>query len=233
MVVIVPDLTLREPGVGPGQNYWPASQPRARVNPGPPGPPVTQLWMQIGAGQPIVTTDPLAGVQSGVANSASGQVSTCLGGSSNVASGGGSTCLGGFSNTADGSSAGVIASFLCESSGTTSMCIASNGAVASGLGSSCVSSAGGVASGKWSACIGGTNGVAAGDNSVSIAGGNAPNNGDVAVGVASSNVGFFGVACVPQQSAGGSGIAGPAYTLNEQQMLQAVYSAMVKLGLIA
>jgi hypothetical protein len=194
----------------------------------------TQLWTQPGgAGTPIETTDPLAGVQSGVANSASGEVSVCLGGSSNTASGGGTVCVGGFGNTITGASAGCYSSYLCSSTGTTSVCMASNGAVASALGSACIASAGGVASGDWSACIGGTNGIAAGQNAVSIGGGNAPNDNDIAIGGAAALVGFFGAACVAQQADGGSGTAGPVYTANEQQMLQAVYTALKNLGLIA
>lgn len=219
----VPDFTIKSPGVGPGQGYWPTI----------PGAQVTQLWAQAGLGQPIVTTDPLAGVQSGVNNDASGEVSVCLGGSTNEATGGGSTCLGGFDNTASGSSAAVVACFFCLSSGTTSVCFASNQATASALCSACISSGGGVASGRFAACVGGVNGIAGGDNSVSIGGGNAPNEGDIALGNALANVGFFGAPCVPQQPAGGSGVAGPAYTPNEQQMLQAVYTALAKLGLIA
>lgn len=220
----VPDLTINLPGVTPGQDYWPST----------PGAGATQLWAQIGGpGTPIATTDPLAGVQSGVNNTASGEVSTCLGGSSNTASGGGATCIGGFLNTASGSSAGVIASFLCTSSGTTAVCLASNGASATNLCSSCISTGGGVASGKFAAVIGGVNGIAAGDNSVSIGGGNAPNNDDIAIGGATANVGFFGTACVPQQAPGGTGVAGAAYAANEQQMLQAVYNALKNLGIIS
>lgn len=221
---IIPDLTIRELGVGPGQDYWP-TQPGAQL---------TLPWAQPGGGgTPIVTTDPLAGVQSGVVNNASGEVSVCLGGSLNTASGGGCVCLGGFANIASGSSSGVYSCFVSTSSGTTSVCIGSNGATASNFCSVCLASAGGVASGKFAACIGGTNGIAAGDNSVSIGGGNAPNNGDIAIGNASANAGFFGVPCVPQQPAGGTGIAGPVYGANEQAMLQAVYNALKNFGLIA
>jgi len=222
--MIIPDLTIKEPGVGPGQDYWPTL----------PGPQLTLPWTQPGGpGTPIVTTDPLAGVQSGVANAASGEVSVCLGGSSNIASGGGTVCMGGFANTASGSSSGVYSCFVCSSTGTTSACLASNGAVASNFCSSCISSAGGVASGAFAVCIGGTNGVAGGQNSVSIGGGNAPSDNDIAIGGAIALVGFFGATCVPQQAAGGTGVAGPVYGLNEQQMLQAVYTALKNLGLIA
>src|SRR5271170_3719647 len=222
---IIPDTTIREQGTVPAQDVWPPPKGGTSIV-AVPSPPTAQLWVQPGgAGTPIITTDPLAGVQSGVANAATGEVSVCLGGSSNVASGGGTVCLGGFGNTASGSSSGVYSCFLCSSSGTTSVCLASNGAVANNFCSSCISSAGGVASGTFAVCIGGTNGVAAGNNSVSIGGGNAPNNDDIAIGGATANVGFFGAACVPQQPAGGTGIAGPVYGANEQQMLQAVYSA--------
>ncbi len=234
---IIPDTTIREQGTVPAQDVWPPLSSQSGGNPGPPGPPGppgVQFWTQPGgAGTPIVTTDPLAGVQSGVANSAAGEVSVCLGGSSNVASGGGTVCLGGFDNEATGSSAGVYSSFLCSSTGTTAVCLASNEATASALGSACVASAGGTASGDFSAVIGGTNGVAGGRNAVSIGGGSAPNDNDIAIGVAASLVGFFGAAPVAQQAAGGTGIAGPVYGPNEQQMLQAVYSALVNLGIIA
>lgn len=228
--IIIPDKTILEPGTVPAQDVWPPFPEPPEPSPSP----SPQLWTQPGgAGTPIVTTDPLAGVQSGVDNSASGEVSVCLGGAVNVSSGGGASCISGFANVASGASAGCYASYECESSGTTSVCLASNGAVASALGSACVASAGGVASGDWSACIGGTNGVAAGQNSVSIGGGNAPNDNDIAIGGAIALVGFFGAACVAQQAAGGTGIAGPVYGPNEQQMLQAVYSALKNLGLIA
>jgi hypothetical protein len=221
---IIPDTTIREPGNVPAQDVWPPV----------PGAVIAQLWTQPGGpATPIVTIDPLASVQSGVNNSAAGEVSVCLGGSTNTASGGGAVCMSGFANTASGSSAGVYSSFLCTSSGTTSVCLASNGATASGLGSACIGSAGGTASAPWTAVIGGTNGVAGGQNAVSIGGGNAPNPNDIAIGGAIALVGFFGAACVPQQAAGGTGIAGPAYGPNEQQMLQAVYNALKNLGLIA
>ncbi len=190
------------------------------------------LWTQAGPGQPITTVDALAGVQSGVANAASGEVSTCLGGSSNTASGGGSSCIGGFDNQATGASAGCFACYICQATGTISACLASDTSLASGLGSACVGTASGTASGDWSACVGGTNGVAGGQNSVSIGGGQAPNTNDVGIGSAIANVGFFGVACVPQQPGGGTGTAGATYTANEQAMLQAVYSALLKYGLI-
>ena len=228
---IIPDTTIREQGTVPAQDVWPPPKgsPSVVIPPSPP-----QLWTQPGgAGTPIITSDPLAGVQSGVANSAAGEVSVCLGGSSNTASGGGTVCLGGFDNVASGSSAGVYSSFLCESTGTTAVCLASNEATASGLGAACIASASGVASGDFSAVIGGTNGVAGGRNAVSIGGGNAPNDNDIAIGGATALVGFFGAACVAQQAPGGTGIAGPVYGPNEQQMLQAVYDALVNLGLIA
>jgi hypothetical protein len=239
---IVPNLTISEQGVVPAQDVWPP----VPVLPPPSG----FLWTQQGPGQPIVTTDPNATVQSGVNQTVTplAEVSVCLGGSSNTCSNGGTVCLGGFLNTASGSSAGVYSSFLCTSSGTTSVCAASNGSTASGLGSACIGSAGGTASGTWCAIVGGTNGVASGQNSavvggnggvaaglnsVSIGGGNAPNDNDIAVGGAAALVGFFGAACVAQQAGGGTGIAGPAYTGNEQAMLQAVYTALKNLGLIA
>lgn len=223
--MIIPDTTIVEPGTVPAQDVWPPV-------PLPPLPP--QLWTQPdGLGTPIETTDVLAGVQSGVDNSSSGVVSVCLGGLFNEASGGGTVCLGGFANVASGSSSGVYSSYVCESTGTTAVCMASNGALASGLGSACVGSAGGIASGIWCAVIGGTNGVAGGQNSVSIGGGNAPNDNDIAIGGAIALVGFFGAACVGQQAPGGTGVAGPVYGANEQQMLQAVYDALVNLGLIA
>src|SRR5208337_2439676 len=121
---IIPDTTIQEVGTVPAQDVWPPVLPAGAI---PPSPPILQLWTQPGgAGAPIITTDPLAGVQSGVANAATGGVSVCLGGSSNVASGGGTVCLGGFDNEATGSSAGVYSSFLCESTGTTAVCLASN-----------------------------------------------------------------------------------------------------------
>ncbi len=190
------------------------------------------LWTQAGPGQPIETVDPLAGVSSGVDNTASGEVSTCLGGSSNTTSGGGSSCIGGFQNTASGASAGCFACYECTATGTISACLASDSATAGGLGSACVGTASGTALGDWSACVGGTNGLAGGENSVSLGGGQAPNPNDIGVGSASANLGFFGVACVPQQPGGGTGTAGATYTANEQAMLQAVYSALAKYGLI-
>jgi hypothetical protein len=141
--------------------------------------------------------------------------------------------MGGFGNTASGASCGVYASYLCLSSGTNAACIGCDQATASGESSVCLGSAGGIASGIWSAVIGGTDGVAAGENSVSIGGGVAPNDNDIAIGGAIALVGFFGATPVAQQPAGGTGIAGPTYTANEQQMLQAVYNALVNLGLIA
>ena len=230
---IIPDTTIREQGTVPAQDVWPPPKGGTSIV-AVPSPPTAQLWVQPGGvGTPIITTDPLAGVQSGVANAATGEVSVCLGGSSNVASGGGTVCLGGFDNEATGSSAGVYSSFLCASTGTTAVCLASNEATASGLGAACIASASGVASGDFSAVIGGTSGIAGGRNSVSIGGGSAPNDNDIAIGGAIALVGFFGAACVAQQPAGGTGIAGPVYTANEQAMLQAVYNALVNLGLIA
>lgn len=77
---IIPDTTIQEQGVVPAQDVWP---------PAPGGGSSPQLWVQPGgAGTPIGASDPLAGVQSGVDNVASGEVSVCLGGSSNTASGG-------------------------------------------------------------------------------------------------------------------------------------------------
>lgn len=141
--------------------------------------------------------------------------------------------MGGFENTASGASCGVYASYLSTSSGTNAACIGCDQATASGESSVCVGSAGGNAAGIWSAVVGGTGGIAGGENSVSISGGSAPNDNDIAVGTAASLISFFGAVCVAQQGAGGTGIAGPAYTANEQQMLQAVYTALKNLGLIA
>jgi len=205
-------------------------------------------WVQVGG--VVQTVDPLASVQSGVGHTVGPGVSVCLGGSGNIISGpGGAVCLGGFGNTVSGSSASIIGSFECEASGTTSTCIASNSATASGFCAACIATFGS-ATGQFSAAIGGTgsaNTVASGNGAVALSGGNAagensvaiglgasaPNTGDVAIGAASgTQVGFFGATCVGQQPGGGTGTAGPAYTANEQQMLQAVYSALVKLGLI-
>jgi hypothetical protein len=202
-------------------------------------------WVQVGL--VVKTVIPLSGVQSGV-NDVVAPDGVAIGGSTNTASGGGSSVVGGYDNTASGASSGCYSCYLCTASGTVSACVGSDQATASGICATCVGSAGGEASGDWSGVFGGTDGVAsglnaavlggqgglaAGDNAVSIGGGQAPGPGDVAIGTASSNFGVFGAACVPQQAGGGSGTAGPAYTANEQQMLQAVYTALNNLGFIA
>jgi hypothetical protein len=65
----------------------------------------------------------------------------------------------------------------------------------------------------------------------------APNDYDIAIGNnmggSFANLGFFGAPCVAQQAGGGSGTAGAVYTANEQEMLQAVYTALLSYGLIA
>ena len=200
------------------------------ASPPVPAPPAPGPWVQIG--EVVSTVDPIAGVRTGV-NDTVAQDAVCIGGSTNVAGGGGSAVIGGYQNETPGSSAGILACYECSAQGTVSACLASDGATSSGLGSACVGCAGGTASGDWSACVGGTEGVAGGQNSVSIGGGNAPNPNDIAIGGASANVGFFGAACVPQQPGGGTGTAGPTYAANEQAMLQAAYTALKNLGLIA